>query len=269
MKKTIILLVSAILLHACKQEDADQIVILVQPSSKTVTASENMYFDINARTVNKAIVRVDISSFDAVNGLQQICTLNPDSKIYTGRYYYRAPDIPVDTLDTEFVFSTSDNLGYETELAVKIKITGNTALLQESSGITLYTPHSSKQDALSLKSCNPLISSVAGTDEADIYVYANDSTAKETMTGQWRSGTGLKFSKFNNFDYASATEHSLESVYASSVKYDNVTDLQVDDVIIVGDDTAAAGVIKVIGIFDESGFENDRYLINVKTVRGR
>ena len=266
MKKIIILLVSAIVLHACSESDGDEVIILVKPSSRTVYAADNIYFDINARTVNKSIISVDASSFDAVNGMRHICTLNPDSKIYTYKYQYQIPDIKVDTLYTEFTFTATDNLRNRMQTTVPIRIIGKNTPLQEKSGITLYCPHSGKQDALSLKSCNPLISSVADAENVDIYVYASNNDSKETLSGQWRSMTGLKFSKFNNFDYGSATKHSLESVYSGAVKYDNVTGLQIDDIIFVGSDTTVSCVIKVVGIFDESGFENDRYLINVKTI---
>lgn len=75
----------------------------------------------------------------------------------------------------------------------------------------------------------------------------------------------MKFVRANSFDYASATSSSLSSAYSASVTSDTVEDIRLNDVILVGRDSKAVGVFKVIQIFDEEGTLNDRYILNFKS----
>ena len=92
----------------------------------------------------------------------------------------------------------------------------------------------------------------------------------DTLTGEflrtWTSMTGLSFSRFNDFDYETATRSSVEDAYAVSTKYSELRNIQDNDIVLLGRSDTAVGVIKFLAVFDEEGVENDRYLFSLKKI---
>jgi hypothetical protein len=120
-----------------------------------------------------------------------------------------------------------------------------------------------KNDAFSIKLMQSIDSSMG--DEADIYVVDTEATSN-MLSGIWASGTGLRFCKANNFNYASATHQSVAAVYANSVTLPMVSELAIDDIIFVGSDNEAVAIIRIVNIYDVEGVENDRYDISIKSL---
>ena len=267
MKTISVLFLSVFLFVACSQKDADDVIILVTPSAVTAESMSNVYFDIYARTIHDNVASIDVSSFDTTNGDQHLGTISADKKVFKERFPYRIPNITGDELKIDFTFRATDNLGNTMDCSVTIIAMGNTALLPENSGITLYSPHSGKNDALSLNPLRTLSSAIAEPKSVDIFIYTDEAMPKNAIGHEWRSMTGVRFVRFNDFDYASANKQSVKSAYDGAAKNDNVANLQIDDIILVGRDKTALGVIKVVGIFDDEGCDNDRYLINVKLLK--
>ena len=74
----------------------------------------------------------------------------------------------------------------------------------------------------------------------------------------------IDFTKFNGFNFAGATAQSLSNAYNSATHLSEVKELQAGDIILIGRNGAAVGVIQVVDIVDEEGCLNDRYILNIK-----
>ena len=86
--------------------------------------------------------------------------------------------------------------------------------------------------------------------------------------------TNVVFCRSNSFDYAAATWSNVQAVFKSSLRTDQIKDIQIDDVIIVGKEVQTEdsltltplGAMKIMGIYDEDGLANDRIVFNLKTL---
>lgn len=146
---------------------------------------------------------------------------------------------------------------------ISVLVHSNSSAIEELTGVSLYSPRSMKNDAFSFKLMQSIDSSM--DDEADIYVVDTEATS-DMLSGIWASGTGLRFCKANNFNYASATHQSVAAVYANSVTLPMVSELAIDDIIFVGSDNEAVAIIRIVNIYDVEGVENDRYDISIKSL---
>lgn len=63
-----------------------------------------------------------------------------------------------------------------------------------------------------------------------------------------KSNTAAKFVRSNSFDYAMTSAPNLQAVYQSSTRCDVITNLQTNDIILVGHGDRAEGVIRISNI---------------------
>lgn len=135
--------------------------------------------------------------------------------------------------------------------------------LSEQTGVTIYSPASGKPDGFVVASRTVVSVAAATQGTVDIYMYQSSDSGDE-MLAEWRSQTGLLFTRVTGVDYSTLTYSSMKSVYASALKNVNVPDIRTDDLIIVGTETGPLLAIKVMGVYDEYGTENDRCVLNIK-----
>lgn len=248
------------------EDDASEVLLFVTQSATSLTGGEKLYFDIEARTINGYVDRLDIVSFDAVTGERELASEHPGTNVYAMRYVYTAPIVAVDSLSVEVIFTATDNCGYLQRQSRRIRVLNSAEPLVERSGYTIYSPHSGKFDAFSFDDLRPLKRSEADPSAVDFYVCPSPEGGEERLSRMWKSETGATFAKVNAFDYAGATRSAVVSLYENSRSDDFVDDLAIDDVILLGRDGRAWGVVKIVAIFDEPGTAEDRYLFNLKTV---
>ena len=117
-------------------------------------------------------------------------------------------------------------------------------------------------DGFSLTTLQPLYVSASEDSDVDIYVPAGQDS--DVMSDGWLSKSGLKFARMDGIDYPTITRNRLWTLYSNAVKTDAVNGIAVGDVIMVGTDAVALGIILVTGVFDEEGTESDRYMFNIK-----
>lgn len=248
---------------ACTSEnDADPVLLYVSPNTLEATAGDKIYFDITARTINQELVRIEAMTFDKKAGSVSIFNAEPQAQRYSYRLIYEIPNYNEDQ-SVEFSFFATDNLGNIQDMHISVLVHSNSSAIEELTGVSLYSPRSMKNDAFSFKLMQSIDSSM--DDEADIYVVDNEATS-DMLSGIWASGTGLRFCKANNFNYASATHQSVAAVYANSVTLPMVSELAIDDIIFVGSDNEAVAIIRIVNIYDVEGVENDRYDISIKSL---
>lgn len=267
LKRLRILGLALLALTGCNSEDdASDIALFITPSTLTAECGEKIYFDIEIRTIHEYIADFSIETFDALHGNNRVYSDQPGTPSYSHRFVYTVPNFDSEGRTIRISFEARDNLSNSRSRTLEIEIRNGTSLLPEYSGITLYSPHSGKPDGFSLTTMQPILSATSDPEQLDLYIEADPSVSTEELPTIWRTQTDVRFSRANNFDYAAATQMTLTAVYLSSVRENYVRDLAIDDIILVGRLDQAWGVIKIVGIFDEPGSQNDRYLINIKRI---
>ncbi len=266
MKKIAISLLALVVLGSCSSEDdASEIVLLVTQSARQAEGGEKIYFDIEARTTHVRMERLEIASFDASSGQRELFCECPGTERYSTRYVYTAPILPVDSLTVELTFTAADDCGCTRQAHRQLVVRNSAAPLVEKSGYTLYSPDSGGFDGFSLAELRPLKSTESEPENVDFYVCPS-AEGSDILGREWRSLNGTKFAKVNNFNYAEATRASVVSLYENSRCDDFVSDLAIDDVILLGRGEQAGGILKIVAVCDDPGSESDRYLFNLKVV---
>jgi len=268
MKRISLLLFAlfATCLCACTDEsDADDIVLLITCSDSAPEAGQTIYFDIDAYTRHDSIRNISVTSFDAENRTQTLDVIEVGSKTFYHRFFYEAPSFAADLTDVELTFAAESNEGASQRITRTITVSAE-RLLPEHTGFEIHSPTSGKPDAFSMEAMQTLRTEDNDASAIDIYVPADEDNP-DALSRRWLSRTGMMFSKADNFNYASATHKSLVQTYANSTRYNSATELEVNDIILIGHGEAACAAIKIVGISDGEGCDDDYYLFNIKVIR--
>ena len=237
--------------------ELSDVAIFVTPPSDSIVVLESGHkaqYKLDISTPHKYISQFTISSFDRENGtieyLDSICNTNKIKYIFE----YTAPEVETDSLDVKLKFKAFDNNGNEAEVIYPLLIKNRFVSVGEKTGIVLYNPHIGMPDALSLEDVSQTFVLATSPDSlsADIYVVADEHFNEIA----WKSKTKTKFIRNNTFNYVSATATSINSVYQSSVREDQIENIQINDIILVGHDNTADGVFQVKNIIRSNEYGN-------------
>lgn len=262
---TILLSILAMLtVSGCSEDDADKVILLVDCSDYEPESGQTIYFDINTFTTDGArITNVDIESFDSENSSRFLVSIPADTEELQYRYEYVVPAFHSNNMGVELTFTShSSSDGIQT-VTRKINVSAE-RVLAELTGIDIHSPASGLPDGFSLTTMQPLLTGTSDESEIDIYIPAGQD--QNELARIFRTMTDVRFSRANNFNYASATAGSVSDAYTSSTVYNYVDNLETGDIILVGRGPEAVGVIKVAGIYDNAGSDEDRISLNIKVV---
>lgn len=131
-------------------------------------------------------------------------------------------------------------------------------------GLILYSKFSGNQNA-----CNLLTGTMLYQHLYDSSIlHIADTSNNETLLNRWVSPAGLKFVKFNDFDYAKCTNISAKAAFNGGAAKELINNLSVGDIYITKirthDLKDVYPVIQIVDIFDMAGSESDRYVFNLK-----
>ena len=250
----------------CREKESNQIILVNSKTIKdTMQMGENASFAIHAFSNVSKISRIVIEEVSNQYGKKVLLDTSLNTSSIKFDFVYTVPELSTDqTVKIIFkAFSFVDD-NYSSQ-SVSYFCSGTSKLLNEYSGFSMYTPLSGKADAFNIYLKQTIFTSEANPADVDIYVYQDTAVADlDVLQGVWKSCSYLSFIKTNSFNYANATSQMLRETFLASVRSPKVTDLAIDDIILIGFDYQPIGVIKITGIFDEEGVLNDRYLFNVK-----
>lgn len=263
-RKFFVLITIGMMTSGCfSEKDASDVILLVEPSAREAVSGETIYYDVRSWTENDCLSTFSFTTFDKVNGEQTVMAEDVRASRYEDRIIYDVPEIEADSLVMEMRFSISDNTGYVQTSTHQLKVMAAEIPLSEQTGVTIYSPASGKPDGFVVASRTVVSVAAATQGTVDIYMYQSSDSGDE-MLAEWRSQTGLLFTRVTGVDYSTLTYGSMKSLYASALKNVNVPDIRTDDLIIVGTETGPLLAIKVMGVYDEYGTENDRCVLNIK-----
>ncbi len=229
--------------------EVSPIAVFVTPNKSDtirIDAGGKVKYDLSFYADKGYVNRFQITSFDSYYGEVLCKDTNLCEKTCNYTYIYSAPLTDKDSLDVVLKFYAWNSEGDKCETERYIVVKSKTVLLDEKRGIVLWQPSLFKPDALCFSDPSKTFHWETSSDsiKADIYL-EGDELLREV---QLKSKTKTKFVRNNSFDYASATALTVSNVYASSLRTEEVTNLSLNDIILVGHNNNAEGVFQVTNI---------------------
>ena len=273
MKQIFSLLILSLLLFSCSEDDTNEgtPVFISTDIMGNITVYSNTYKKITvaANSTDSELSKLKITSFDNQRGDVVLLDSAISGTDLRYEFLYHVPMLQRDSTQMKMTFAVSNRNGYTQELVRNMTVVLRDYKLEEVSGITLYAVENGDHaNGLNLEYMRPIIVSMSDSADIDLYTYLDEENP-EPLSREWRSNTDIYFARANNFDYANATNRSVTETFGSAVANPRINQIQKDDIILVGRGNRALGVIKVAQLYDESGTENDRYIINVKRIEAQ
>lgn len=271
------LLLAATMLCSCNDytKDPTDVALFIKPyASDTLKlkAGENALYEIEFHTVHNYISRLQVVSFDAVQNTRTVKDTAFSAAQEKFELIYTAPYLNKDTTLVKLTFKGWDDAGSSEQTNRYLFVIGQQILLQEQTGIVLWSPESGRPNAFAFASpsqpfCYTPHTSAdeeenADDETADIYMVTNSDFTLVSV----KSSTNAKFVRNNSFDYATATANSIQAVYESSRREDGVNNLKVNDIILVGHGSTAEGVMAVTNIVRDGSDEERSIRLSFKGV---
>jgi hypothetical protein len=169
-----------------------------------------------------------------------------------------------DKKEITLVFTGKNEQEQQQQLAKSIEIERIDTLLSETTGHTFYSHLSEEADGYNLLKKKPVYTSYADSSDIHIFDASTDSIHGNQLSGRWETMADAQFVKYGDFDYANATNISIERAFSSGTKKSFVADLHDDDIILVKLEDAPLMAIKIMAVLDQDGTLNDRYIFNLK-----
>lgn len=268
-KRTILsALLAFLLLASCDKKDASEVLIWVtQPSGfvQSVPAGSQQVYHVSASAVKGSLRSITVSSWTSSEGNIVLLDTAVDGTTADFDFVTTIPDnLTNNKIPYNLTFEAFNTNGVSSKMELKLTITSGN-ILPSHDGIFLYSALSGKPNGIWLDSVQTIYCETAPTNHIDIYDYYDTLSTDSTVLSRcWRSQTNIDFTKFNGFNFAGATAQSLSNAYNSATHLSEVKELQAGDIILIGRNGAAVGVIQVVDIVDEEGCLNDRYILNIK-----
>ena len=186
-----------------------------------------------------------------------------DGKRFYLKYEYKVPDV-IRSTQIILEFTLRDVLGEVTTNAKIIDVIATAKYLQETAGHELFSGKSGKQNAYNIVEGIPLYSNLADS----LKMHIADTSNNTVLLKRWISPAGVKFVKFNGFDYANCTNISIKDAYNAGIKTEFIDNISIGDVYLARVNqkyqTESYVAIKISNIIDVAGSEWDRYVFNLK-----
>lgn len=255
-------------LTGCKQKESELILRIDTPDidwvADYVHSGDNVRIHLKAQAQSSPIRHLTLVSYDS-RYLQKtiVDTVLTDPVKRIDETIVLAIPFYNDTTTMELKGTAYNLAGDVMTYKITLDILPGDRSLHSIDGVTMYSAQSGRNSAFSMDRLTVTDTLSLLQDSlwfADAQV-ADEQT--EDMSYTWYSHS-LYFSRFENFDFAEATEQSVVTAYTNSKRNHIIRDLHTDDILLVGTADRALGVIKILIIADEAGTENDRYIFSLK-----
>lgn len=269
MKKIIIsFFILLPILVSCEKDEESTVIINIDNYFEYgyCKPGDLLNFEISSFTNNSYIDNLRISSSDIENGTKQLLDTILGKNNVKLDFTYKVPAFKNDSIRLTLNFTSTDNKNISQSTS-KLLIVSGSKLLEEYSGIKLYSGGNHREDVLCLNDLKKAYDfDTADSALIDIYSYYDKTIHNNSLSKEWRTNTDVEFIKSNNFDYPSATTSSIIQTFENSRKSSSIKEIKAGDIIIIGKEGKAWGVFHIVSINDEEGTNNDFYLINYKKI---
>ncbi|MBI3502651.1 MAG: hypothetical protein HY063_12745 [Bacteroidetes bacterium] len=271
MKRFFFILGIFLCFASCKKDKNSPALLFIYPQALVISLKplQVTSFSINGSSDAAALSRFIIRSKIPLQNYVTLLDTSLSSKKFAMTFDYQAPSYSQTTnIQLQFILSDAD--GNETQMGRTISdVVASGDVPKETSGNEMYSSITGKPNAYDLSKCLPLYSSTAAIADQHIKdSTVNDSNGTYLMSRKWVSPAGLKFVRFNDFDYPNATYASLKQSYAAGVKKSFMTNITQGDIILtrLSNSNPDSGymAIKLVYVIDADTTGFDRYIFNVK-----
>jgi len=260
---SIIGLTISLFLFSCEKKN-EKAVILLSPLNLYIPAktSEVVVIDVTCHSpfeLKQLLIKSRIEGDYFFTELDSSIS----GKNFYLQYEYRVPELN-DTSNVFLEFFLFDESNEKVSNFRVIIATPEAVFLTETAGHIVYSGNSGEQNGYDLVLGSPRFLHLA--DSAKIHIA--DTTNSETLLKRWISPAGVRFVKFNGFDYANSTNLSAKNAFSSGVKYELLNSIEAGDIYITeiktSDNRLIYPVIKIVDVIDQPGSASDRYVFNLK-----
>jgi hypothetical protein len=252
--------------YSCKNEtDASDVQVIVSPDSLVLHADNEdiISFKINLLALKEPLTELQITQTTTKTGTSILLDTAISFQKFYMVYNYNVPgSIYEKNIKLSFIAKTASDYSRSDKNIVLDSVHTE---LNESSSHVMYSASLNANNAFSLTR-RQVMNYPSDSAFSDIYDYHDSQSNASLLTCEWRSATGMFFSRFNDYNYAEATARSLQDCYSNASKNSRISSLKDNDIIMVGHSTKALGVIKIIAIFDSEDDSKDRYVFNLKYI---
>lgn len=265
MRKTLLILLSALSLIACnKQSELVTIMRIdnVDWQKAPVASGAVLHVTVLAEAKSSPIQRIVISSEDVEYKNKDVLdsTLAWPLKNVNMSWYYALPYYQ-DTTKVVLTARSFDGSGNMMSYSITMLVAPGEEKLRTLDNMTLYSAASVGKSAFSLETLQPVY---LNKDSATVAFYDVLDKTLQAPSCIWHSESGLLFSRTEGFNFSEASVQSLENVWPNLMKTSTIKDLKADDVLLIGKGDKAIGAIKILQIIDEQGTDLDRYIFSLK-----
>ncbi len=260
-----VLLIVMLLFVACN-DDEDPTLLHVHPvnSYMAVKMKDVVSFNIEGTSVNN-LKSFTINSKADQEYSQTILDSTISGNSFFLFYELKVPVYEKDKVDLKLSFIIEDDKGNQSRIGKVLYVTGEDILV-ETAGHVFYSHASEKHDAYDLLEEEPVYTELYDSASIHIMDVSVDSIDGNTLKRKWKSPAGIKFVRFNDYDYANANYETLRNAYLAGVKNDYLQNIMSEDIILTKTDSSYMA-IKISAVYDMDSTDMDRYVFNIKKVR--
>ncbi len=253
-----------LLFASCGEKEKLPPAIFVSPNSTNLyaDAGDVIEFIVTSTAGDNGLNRVIITS-KPLGGIT--ATIKDTSVVGQESEFYFIYNVPSGASNYLLTFSTYDTDGLSATVGRNLHVDA-AEYLTETTGFEIFSPFNfGSNNAFNLNGLD-YYQLDADPDSALIDMVENDEVNDDAITRNITSLSGIRYVRNNAYNYAEATKQSAQDTYTSSTAQQLITNVQVNDILITEYDTLAHNyaVIKVTGVFDDTGVSLDRYIFNVK-----
>lgn len=248
-------------LYSCDEDmpEESDVAVFVYPESSeevVVSAGDKQIYKCDLYTKHSYVRQLKVRSTDPLSGETVLLDTTFTESVSSCNFVYVAPLIDRDSINVTLTFNAWDNEGNKCEVNRKLTVKSKQVLIGEKSGIVLYSSASGFPDALCFSDPSQTFSWENSADSVKADMFIETETFENVNL---RSKTIAKFVRNNSFDYAAASSLSIQAVYVGSVRVDNIDDLRINDIVLVGHGSNAEGVFRVANVI-RTGTDSERCL---------
>jgi hypothetical protein len=255
-------------LYACNKEKPSKVVILFSTtdSLSNVKGGDKLLFHIQSFANEDVIKNIQVTSYDTEYGAIVVFDTLLNMEKFTYDFQYTVPDYSESQMLVKLTFRVFAPDNTSSSVYTNLNVNENNPTLSAKEGNIMYSANSNNKNGFTVELMQTLYVETSDPNQIDIYDYYDTLSVSTVLTREWRSQTGVLFAKFNDFNFATARKKDVKQAFESAAKYTAVKDLAEGDIILIGKNQTALGVIQITAIFDEAGSANDRYIFSVKKI---
>lgn len=253
-----------VLSFSCSKEE-EKTVLFLAPADiiiSNIKPLDVVSFEVNCHSPNE-LKQFIISSkiTDEFTNIEMDTAISGNN--FYLKYEYKVPAM-IESARVLIEFTLKDSKNEVISNARIINVTVMPKYLVETAGHEIFSKVSGKQNAYNLLEGTPLFSHLADSSKMHIA----DTGKTSVLLKRWVSPAGVKFVRFNGFDYANCTNISVKNSYDAGLKIDFADNLIQGDILIsripLSKTSETFVVLKIISVIDSPGSEWDRIIFNLK-----